>query len=339
MDVSEYVIAVDAMGGDHAPEAIVAGAKAALRAFGDIQIRLCGRREVLEAAAGERIAIVDAREVIEMDESPMLAVRKKADSSLVRALMEVREGRAQAVVSAGSTGALLAGGMFKVGRISGIDRPALAPVMPGLKGPVMLIDAGANVDCQPKFLSQFGLMGAAYMAGVLGIENPKVALANIGTEAEKGNKLAKETYELMAKQTSYLFAGNVEGREIIMGENQVVVLDGFDGNLILKYTEGLASAMSKMLREELLRDARSKLGALLVKPALKRFKARMDYHEYGGAPLLGVEGALVKAHGSSDARAIETAIGQARNMIKNDVVGKIRAGVAGLAAADDKGDI
>jgi glycerol-3-phosphate acyltransferase PlsX len=181
-------------------------------------------------------------------------------------------------------------------------------------------------------------MGAAYMTGVLGIKDPRVGLANIGTEPEKGNKLAKETHELMAKQTSYHFAGNVEAREIISGDCQVIVLDGFDGNLILKYTEGLASAMSQMLKEELLRDARSKLGALFVKPALRRFKARMDYREHGGAPLLGVDGALVKAHGSSDARAIETAIGQARNMIKNDVVGKIRAGVAGLAAADDKGD-
>ena len=338
MNVSEYVIAVDAMGGDNAPDAIVAGAKAALKQFGDIQIILCGKREALQSAADDRISILDAREVVEMEESPMLAVRKKPDSSLVRSLMEVREGRAQAVVSAGSTGALLAGGMFKVGRIPGIDRPALAPVIPGLNGPVMLIDAGANVDCQPKFLSQFGLMGAAYMTGVLGIENPKVGLANIGAEAEKGNKLAKATYELMIKQTSYNFAGNVEAREIMSGDCQVIVLDGFDGNLILKHTEGLASAMSAMLKQELLRDTRSKLGALLVKPALKRFKARMDYHEYGGAPLLGVEGALIKAHGSSDARAIQTAIGQARNMIKNDVVGKIRAGVAGLSTADDKGE-
>lgn len=336
MDVSKYVIAVDAMGGDHAPDAIVAGAEAALKAFDDIVIILCGRKEALKAAESERLRIIDARDVVEPEESPMLAVRKKPDSSLVRALMEVREGRAQAAVSAGSTGALLAGGMFKVGRIQGIDRPALAPVLPGLKGPVMLIDAGANVDCQPKFLNQFGLMGAAYMAGVLNIDNPKVGLANIGTEAEKGNKLAKETYALMKRQTSYRFAGNIEAREIIGGETQVIVLDGFDGNLILKYTEGLASAMSQMLKEELLRNLRSKIGALLVKPALKRFKARMDYHEYGGAPLLGVDGALVKAHGSSGALAIQSAIGQARNMIKNDVVGKIRAGLAGLSAADNE---
>lgn len=336
--MSKYVIAVDAMGGDNAPEAIVAGAQEALRQFSDIRILLAGRREVLNGAEDERISIVDAREKIEMDESPMFAIRKKPDSSLVRALMEMREGRAHAVVSAGSTGALLAGGMFKVGRIPGIDRPALAPVIPGIKGPVMLIDAGANVDCQPRFLNQFGLMGSAYMKGVLEIENPRVGLANIGTEAEKGNKLSKETYELMRMQESYIFSGNVEAREIISGESQVIVLDGFDGNLILKYTEGLASAMGAMLKEELLRDVRSKFGALFIMPALKRFKARMDYHEYGGAPLLGVEGALVKAHGASDARAIRSAIGQARNMIKNDVVGKIRAGVAGLTAANDKGD-
>jgi glycerol-3-phosphate acyltransferase PlsX len=206
------------------------------------------------------------------------------------------------------------------------------PVIPGVKGPVLLIDAGANVDCQPKYLNQFGLMGSAYMAGVLGIKDPKVGLANIGTEAEKGNKLVKETYELMKSQKSYTFAGNVEARDIISGDYQVMVFDGFDGNLVLKYTEGLASALGTMLKEELMRDSRSKLGGLMAKPALKRFKARMDYHEYGGAPLLGIEGALVKAHGSSDARAIRSALHQAHNMILNDVVGKIRSGVAGLAA-------
>ena len=329
--VSEYVIAVDAMGGDNAPGAIIDGVKAALADLPDVKIVLCGLKDALKGLESDRIRVVEATEVIEMDESPMLAVRKKTDSSLVKALQEVREGRAGAVVSAGSTGALLAGGMFRVGRIPGIDRPALAPVIPGIKGPVMLIDAGANVDCQPKYLAQFGLMGSAYMSGVMGIQDPKVGLANIGVEAEKGNKLVKETYELMKNQKSYHFAGNVEARDIISGDYQVMVFDGFDGNLVLKYTEGLASAMGTMLKEELMRDTRSKVGGLLVKPALMRFKSRMDYHEYGGAPLLGVEGALIKAHGSSDARAIRSALNQARTMILNDVVGKIRAGVAGLA--------
>lgn len=331
----DQIIAVDAMGGDDAPGAVIGGVQAALREMPDIKIILCGPADALKGTEGDHVRVVDAPDVIDMEEAPMLAVRRKPNSSMVKALMEVREGRANAVVSAGSTGALLAGGMFRIGRIPGIDRPALAPIIPGLRGPVMLIDAGANVDCQPNFLAQFGLMGAAYMAGVLGIDNPKVALANIGVESEKGNKLVKEAYALMDRQNSYHFAGNAEAREIMSGDYQVIVLDGFDGNLILKHTEGLAAAMSSMLKEELLRDTRSKIGALFLKPALKRFKARMDYREYGGAPLLGVEGALVKAHGSSDARAICAAIGQARNMIKNDVVGKIRAGVAGLSASDE----
>ena len=335
--MTRYQIAVDAMGGDHAPSSVVDGVKLALAEMNDIEIRLCGPASALDACRDDRVHPVEANEVITMEEAPMLAVRKKTDSSLVKAMLEVREGRAQAVVSAGSTGAVLAGGMFRIGRIKGIERPALATVLPGQKGPVMFLDVGANVDCQPKYLAAFGLMGSAYMKGVLGNENPRVGLANIGVEAEKGNRLAKEARELMLRQKGYCFAGNVEARDFTSGEYQVIVFDGFDGNLILKYTEGVVSTFSGMLKEEFTRNLRSKIGAMLLLPGLKRFKARMDYREYGGAPLLGVDGAVIKAHGASDAKAVCSAIRQARTMLENDVVGKIRQGVEKMAQDENEG--
>ena len=256
--MSEYTIALDAMGGDQAPDAIVAGAIAALKRFGDIRVILAGPQKRLEdMVAGveevrDRLEILPADEVIEMDEAPMLAVRQKVNSSMVQAMLAVREGRAGAVVSAGNTGALLAGGMLRIGRIPGIERPALAPVIPGVNKPFLLIDAGANVDCQPRYLVQFGLMGSVYMRSVMNVEKPAVGLVNIGTEAEKGNKLTKETYQLMQAQTSYYFAGNAEARDIPTGDFDVVVADGFDGNIILKYTEGIVSAMMGMLKANLM---------------------------------------------------------------------------------------
>ena len=334
--MSHYVIALDAMGGDHAPDAIVEGAVRALRKYDDIRILLAGPEEKLQAltaSAGDvkdRIEIVNATQVIEMDEAPMMAVRAKKDSSLVVAMNAVREGRAGAVVSAGSTGALLAGGMFKIGRIAGIERPALAPVLPGLKKNFMLIDSGANVDCQPRYLLQFGLMGSVYMKSVLDVKDPQVGLVNIGAEAEKGNKLTKETYALMQQQSGYSFAGNCEARDIFTGNYDVVVADGFDGNIILKHTEGLAKALFTMIKEELMASLGTKIGAMLAKPAFRKVKRRMDYNAVGGAPLLGVNGAVVKAHGSSGGEAIENALRQARRMLEGDVVGKIRAGLSGL---------
>lgn len=334
--MSHYVIALDAMGGDHAPDAIVEGAVRALRKYDDIRILLAGPEEKLQemtASAGDvkdRIEIVNATQVIEMDEAPMMAVRAKKDSSLVVAMNAVREGRAGAVVSAGSTGALLAGGMFKIGRIAGIERPALAPVLPGLKKNFMLIDSGANVDCQPRYLLQFGLMGSVYMKSVLDVKDPQVGLVNIGAEAEKGNKLTKETYAMMQQQSGYCFAGNCEARDIFTGNYDVVVADGFDGNIILKHTEGLAKALFTMIKDELMASMGTKIGAMLAKPAFRKVKRRMDYNAVGGAPLLGVNGAVVKAHGSSGAEAIENAIRQARRMLEGDVVGKIREGLKAL---------
>ncbi len=335
--MEKYVIALDAMGGDHAPDAIVKGAIMALRQFSDVRILLAGPKDRLETLIADasdvnsRIEIIEADEVIGMDESPMIAVRKKVNSSMVQAMLAVREKRAGAMVSAGSTGALLACGMLRLGRIKGIERPALAPVMPGAKGPWLLIDSGANVDCQPKYLVQFGLMGSVYMKNVMGVENPKVGLVNIGAEEEKGNKLTKETFQLMKNQTSYSFAGNCEARDIPTGDFDVVVADGFDGNLILKYTEGLAKAMMTLMKEDLMSSLRTKIGGVLAKPGMRKFKKRLDYNEQGGAPLLGVDGAVVKAHGSSGDMAICNAIRQARTMLEGQVVEKICDGLKGLS--------
>ena len=332
--MSEYTIALDAMGGDQAPDAIVAGAIAALRRFEDIRVILAGpqsRLEALLAEAGDvrdRMEILPADDVIQMDESPMLAVRQKVNSSMVQAMLAVREGRAGAVVSAGNTGALLAGGMLRIGRIPGIERPALAPVIPGVKKPFLLIDAGANVDCQPRYLVQFGLMGSVYMHSVMDVERPAVGLVNIGAEAEKGNKLTKETYQLMQAQSSYYFAGNAEARNVPTGDFDVVVADGFDGNIILKYTEGLASAMMGMLMGNLNASKVTRLGAALSRPAFRKFKRSMDYNAYGGAPLLGVEGAVIKAHGSSNAYAFCSAIKQCIKMIDGKVVKTIEENVS-----------
>ncbi len=334
-------IAVDAMGGDHAPDAIVAGCLLALKELPDIAITLCGPEERLRpllSDAGDlasRIRNLHAPDVIDMHEAPMMAVRKKVDSSMVRALLELKTGVAEAFVSAGSTGAILAGGMIRVGRIRGIERPALAPVLPGRATPFLLIDSGANVDCQAEYLVQFGMMGSIYMEKVLGVKNPRVGLVNIGAEAEKGNQMSKKAYALMSKQTIYNFVGNVEAREVPMGQADVITCDGFDGNLLLKYTEGLAATLTGMLKEELLGGGvREKLGGLLIKPALRRFKKRMDYEEHGGAPLLGVNGAMIKAHGSSSAIAFKNAIRQARTMVEGDVVGLIRREVERLTPAE-----
>ena len=335
--LKEYIIAVDAIGGDNAPAAAVAGAVDAVRKLSDVRVLLSGDKAQLEALLQDaadvraRIGIIDAPEVISMEEAPMMAVRRKVNSSMVQAALAVREKRAHAMVSAGSTGAVLACGMLRIGRIRGIERPALAPVIPGKNAPFLLIDSGANVDCQPRYLEQFGLMGSVYMQSVLGVQDPKVGLANIGAEAEKGNKLSREAYELMSRQKSYRFVGNAEARDIPSGDYDVVVADGFDGNIILKYTEGIISALMSLLKQEMTANLRSKMGAALLLPAFRNFRNRMSYKAYGGAPLLGVEGAVVKAHGSSDAEAMMNAVRQARTMVEGGVVEKIRAGLEGLA--------
>lgn len=336
--MAQIIVAVDAMGGDNAPGAVVEGSLMALREMPDLKIMLCGPTDTLKPLLNEagdlmaRIEIREAPDVIGMHEAPALAIRRKTNSSMVVALMAVKNGEAQAALSAGSTGALLAGGMLRLGRIKGIDRPALAPVLPGRKNPFLLIDAGANVDCQSEYLRQFGLMGSIYMEKVMGVQNPRVGLLNIGAESEKGSRLYKEAHQLMAGQNVYHFTGNIEARDVPSGDADVVVADGFDGNIILKYTEGLASSLVGMLKDEMMSSTRSKVGALLLKPALRAFKKRMDYEEYGGAPLLGVTGAVIKAHGSSNAAAFKNAFRQAHKMVSGDVVGQIAREMAKLAA-------
>ncbi len=326
-----HIIAVDAMGGDHAPQSTVQGSVEALRAYGDLRILLVGQEEKLAPLlqdAGDvrdRLEIVDAREVISNNESPVMAIRQKTDASLVRAFALVREGRAQALVSAGSTGAVMAGGMFRLGRIEGVERPALAtPIPTAGGGQTLLLDSGANVDCQGAWIAQFARMGAVYARQVLGVTNPRVGLLNIGEEEEKGNRQTKEAGALL-KETGLNYVGNVEARAIPMGEADVVACDGFAGNVALKAMEGITKALFDLLRQELTANSRTKLGAALVKPALRRIKKRMNAEEIGGVPMLGVSGAVVKAHGNSSAKAFFSAVRQAYRMLEGNVTDIIRS--------------
>ena len=321
-------IYLDAMGGDNAPQCTVDGALEALRADADLQVTLAGPQAQLEPllqSAGDvrsRILLDDAPEIITNHDAPVMAVRQKKNSAVVKGMLAVREGAADGFVSAGSTGATLAGGMFRLGRIDGVERPALAPLLPNGKGFFCLIDCGANVDCLPQYLPQFGVMGSAYMRCVRGLSDPRVGLVNIGAEAEKGNALCKAAYPLMEK-APFRFVGNIEGRDITADLADVVVADGFSGNLILKLMEGVAGTLLGLIKRELLADTRGKIGALIAKPAFRRVKKAMDYTEVGGAPLLGVKGVVVKAHGSSNAHAIACAIRQAALRARKGVVSAI----------------
>lgn len=338
--MSEYMIALDAMGGDHAPQAACEGAMLAVSEMKDVKIRLYGQKEEIEKwlTSRENIEIVDAREVIDPEGAPIMEVRSKRDSSMVRAAMDLKKGEVQAMVSAGSTGSVLACGAFHVGRIKGVERPALAPLIPGKDKPFLLIDSGANVDCQSKHLLQFGMMGSVYMERVMGVPNPTVGLVNIGVEEDKGSKLYKEAYGLMKRQGVYRFVGNVEAREIPMGQCDVAVADGFDGNLLLKYTEGLSSALFAVLKRGMMSSLRTKIGAMLLKPVFRGVKNMMNYEKHGGAPLLGVNGAMVKAHGSSSAQAFKNAVRQARTMLENHVPEEIRSGVERMSAQLEEGE-
>jgi len=321
-------IAVDGMGGDYAPMAVVEGCVLALKEY-DITLIITGPEDRIKNELSKytydekRISIVDAKEVISPNEHPVMAVRKKKDSSLNKALNLVKSGEADAIISAGSTGAFMAGSLFIVGRIKGIERPALAPVMPGKNGPFMIIDCGANVECKPSNLVQFASMGKIYYENVLKLDNPKVGLINIGEEEEKGNELTKATYKLL-KESEANFIGNIEPREVSNGDVQVLVCDGFVGNTILKMYEGVAANIFSMLKQEIMSSTISKIGGLLLKPVFKNFKKRFDYAEYGGAVFLGIKGICIKAHGSSDAIAFKNAIRQAVAAYENGVVSKIK---------------
>jgi glycerol-3-phosphate acyltransferase PlsX len=321
-------IFVDAMGGDFAPKAAVEGTAEALRAMPDLHVTLAGVQEAMAPYldklqnVASRVKIIETPEVISNHDAPVLAIRQKKGSGIVMGMLAVKEGEADGFVSAGSTGAVLAGGMFRLGRIPGIERPALAPLLPNGKGYFLLIDCGANVDCQPEWLDQFGLMGSIYMLKVMGIEDPRVGLVNIGAEAEKGNALVKATYPMMEK-AAYNFIGNVEARDITGDKADVMVCDGFSGNLILKFMEGVAGTLMHIIKKELMSDLRGKIGGLISKPAFRRVAKLMDYSEVGGAPLLGVQGVVVKAHGSSNGHAMACAIRQASLMAKGNVAGLI----------------
>lgn len=326
-------IYLDAMGGDNAPSCTVAGALEALRADKELKVTLGGPQKEIEAllAGAEdvksRLVVDDAPELITNHDAPVMAIRQKKNSAQVRGMLMVRQGEADGFVSAGSTGATLAGGMFRLGRIEGVERPALAPLLPNGKGFFCLIDCGANVDCLPQYLPQFGVMGAAYLKSVRGVSDPRVGLVNIGAEAEKGNALAKAAYPLM-ENASFRFVGNIEGRDITADMADVVVCDGFSGNLILKFMEGVAGTLMGMIKRELMADVRGKLGGAIAKPAFRRVKKLMDYTEVGGAPLLGVKGVVVKAHGSSNAHAIACAIRQAALMARSGLVDVIEKDIS-----------
>ncbi len=327
-------IALDAYGGDNAPQINVDGALQAVEAYSDITVLLVGKQDELSKLLEgkqydkSRLEIVPASEVITTHEQPTVALREKKDSSLVVGLNLVKTGRAQAFVSAGSTGAVLAGGLFIVGRIKGIERPALATMLPNEKGAyTLLLDSGANVDCKPPYLAQFGLMGSLYMEHVQGIKNPRVGLVNIGTEAEKGNALVKEAYPLLEAVPNINFIGNVEPRDIPAGDVDVAVCDGFVGNVILKLSEGFVKSLLNMIKRELMSTFMSKMGALLSKGAFKNLKKGFDYTEVGGAAFIGLNGLVVKAHGSSNAKAIKNAIRQCSVFIDSDIVGKIAANI------------
>lgn len=326
-------IYLDAMGGDHAPHCTVEGALEALRADQDLKITLggpIGEIEPLLKDAGalrDRILLDDAPEIITNHDAPVMAIRQKKNSAQVKGMLMVREKEADAFVSAGSTGATLAGGMFRLGRIDGVERPALAPLLPNGKGFFCLIDCGANVDCLPQYLPQFGVMGDAYMRCVQGIEKPRVGLVNIGAEAEKGNALVKAAYPLM-ENAPFHFVGNIEGRDITADQADVIVCDGFSGNLIMKFMEGVAETLMGIIKKEMYADFRGKLGGLIAKPAFRRVKKAMDYSEVGGAPLLGVKGVVIKAHGSSNGHAIASAIKQAALMARKGLVDAIETEIS-----------
>lgn len=319
-------IAVDALGGDFAPQEILAGVLDAVKEKG-LQVTLVGPeatlRQMLQNSGETGIEIANATEVIGNDESPVMAVRRKKNSSLVVGASLVRDGQAAAFVTAGNTGAFMAAGLFVVGRIPNIDRPALAPLIPTRDGRgVVLLDVGANMDARPENLLQYGIMGSIYAEKVLQRSNPRVALLNVGTEEGKGNQVTKDAFALL-QNAGINFIGNLEARSVLSGEADVLVCDGFTGNILLKFMEGMATTMFDLLKERFTVDLRSKVGALLLKPGLRQFKRNFDYSEHGGAPLLGVDGIFVKCHGSSNRTAIKNGLYQAQRFIEQRVLASI----------------
>ena len=327
-------VALDAMGGDNAPAEVVKGAVDAVNKRNDIKIFLIGQKVPVERELSlytypkEQIEIVDAPEVIEMAEPPVVAIRRKKQSSIVVGMNMVKNKEADAFVSAGSSGAVLVGGQVIVGRIKGIQRPPLAPLIPTERGVSLLIDCGANVDARAEHLVQFAKMGSIYMEHVVGVKNPKVALVNIGAEEEKGNALVKETMPLLRECTDINFVGSIEARDIPAGYADVIVCEAFVGNVILKLYEGVGATMMSMIKQGMMSDFRSKMGALMVKPALKKTLKAFDASEYGGAPLLGLKGLVVKSHGSARSVEIRHAIFQCEQFKEEKINEKIEEFIA-----------
>lgn len=329
--MADYInVAVDAMGGDNAPVEIVKGAVEAINQNSHVKVFLTGQEELVKQELSkyqynlEQVEIINATEVIEMAEPPVMAIRRKKDSSLVKALNLVKDGTCEGYVSAGSTGATLVGGQVIVGRIKGVERPPLAPLIPTENGCALLIDCGANVDARPSHLVQFAKMGSVYMESVIGVKSPRVAIVNIGAEEEKGNALVKETFPLLKNCPDIHFIGSIEARDIPAGKADVIVCEGFVGNIILKLFEGVGSTLIKKVKEGMMTSLRSKIGALLVKPALKNTLKAFDVEQYGGAPMLGLNGLVVKTHGSSKANEIKNSILQCVTFTEQNINQKIR---------------
>ncbi|SDJ73090.1 phosphate acyltransferase PlsX [Sediminibacillus albus] len=331
-------IAIDAMGGDHAPKEIVLGALAAVEEWKDIELTLIGDEAQIKPMlhSNTRINVIHTTEVITGEDEPVRAVRRKKNSSLVLMAEEVKQNRADACISAGNTGALMSAGLFVVGRIKGIDRPALSPTLPTENGSgFLLLDVGANVDAKPNHLVQYAIMGSIYAEKVRGIPNPRVGLLNIGTEDGKGNDLTKKAFaELSAAPVN--FVGNIEARDLLSGPADVIVTDGFNGNIALKTIEGTAMTMFSMLKAAFMTNMKTKMAAGLVKSELKGLKEQLDYSEYGGAGLFGLAAPVIKAHGSSNARAIYNAIKQARNMVDLEVTGTIEKTIEELSLSAEE---
>lgn len=323
-------VAVDGMGGDNAPFEIVKGAVEAVNENSHVKVFLTGQEDKINSELAkytynkEQVEIVPASEIIDMAEPPVMAIRKKKDSSLVRALNLVKEGTCDAYVSAGSTGATLVGGQVIVGRIKGVERPPLAPLIPTADGCALLVDCGANVDARPSHLVQFAKMGSVYMESVMGVKSPRVAIVNIGAEEEKGNALVKETFPLLKNCPDIHFVGSIEARDIPAGKADVIVCEAFVGNVILKMYEGVGGILIKKVKEGMMTSLRSKIGALLVKPALKQTLKAFDLEQYGGAPMLGLKGLVVKTHGSSKSVEIKNSILQCITFTEQNINQKIK---------------
>jgi glycerol-3-phosphate acyltransferase PlsX len=325
-------IVLDAMGGDHAPEVVVEGGVMAAREYG-IEVVLVGPQEVVETelakhdTAGLSLPVVHASQVIEMTDEPSMAAREKKDSSMVVGMNLVKNGEADAFTTAGNSGGALAAALFRLGRIKGIKRPALSTIFPTRKGFCFISDVGANTDCKPVYLLQFGIMASAYAERVLGIPNPTVGIVSTGEEEGKGGILVKEAFKLL-KKSGLNFIGNVEGKDIPAGLADVVVTDGFSGNIVIKLSEGVAALLMEVMEEEIKKRPTAVLGALLARAALREVKSRLDYSDYGGAPLLGVDGVVIIGHGRSNAKAIKNMVRVGKEAVEKGMLKAIKEGIA-----------